>query len=304
MDLNKNKLKNVLGREPEVVSTSLDAKSIKVDDRLQNRRPREVIGRDADKEFKRHVKSLVIAIKRDKQQEPVLVVWDGETYWLIDGHHRLTAISKLRRKVKATVIKASFEEARDIVLNCINRDVKVTLDGAERTALAFEAFIADTRHGVGLRDMPERAAADDLGVSRATVQRFKRVIVALHKSTSYSMDKKIAPEMLELSQRFKHWGWNVVDREHGCLFARCEMAKMSWRGLARSIEFDIPCSYPSEQVNTLCEDIEEKLKEAFGLCETQDDIKRLGKAVRATADACKTVASKYPVSDAYAMDDF
>ena len=188
MELDKKQLVFVLGHEPEYTREFINPADVKTSPELQNRRPREVRGCNPIEEFKEHVTALAADMKQRGQRTRVILVRDeGGNLWLIDGHHRLEAVKKLRRKVKAYVIKATFAQATDLVRIGINRDVKKGLTKGEKVALAWEAFTNGTEAGAWCRQMSLRDAGELLQVSYETIKRFRRLLECIYMNE----DKRI-----------------------------------------------------------------------------------------------------------------
>jgi hypothetical protein len=60
------------------------------------------------------VDEYVAILTARRPAEPVTVRYDGKTYWLQDGYHRVAAAEKLRWKtVTAEVIAGSFADMED-----------------------------------------------------------------------------------------------------------------------------------------------------------------------------------------------
>jgi len=61
--------------------------------------------------IERHVAEYLDAFRRRDKIEPVRVFFDGTTYWLADGFHRVAAARQLgRQKIEATVVLGTYEE--------------------------------------------------------------------------------------------------------------------------------------------------------------------------------------------------
>jgi len=95
--------------------------------------------------FRASVKSMGI-------QEPILVAWDGETYWLIDGQHRLEeAKMQNQATVEAVVVETDMKgvHLRNLVLNRLRGKTK-----ASEMVRVIQSLRDD--HGTGLEEVIEK----------------------------------------------------------------------------------------------------------------------------------------------------
>jgi hypothetical protein len=66
---------------------------------------------DPDYLIEETVAEYVAAFRQGDEIEPVRVFFDGTTYWLADGFHRVAAARRLRRKkIKAEVVLGSYAD--------------------------------------------------------------------------------------------------------------------------------------------------------------------------------------------------
>jgi len=180
VDLDLEQLETLLGHKPALTRCKLDTGNLKTCKELQNRRPMEVLGSCSGQEFKDHVSALVEDIKARGQQTRIIVVKDENgTLWVLDGHHRVAALKRLRRKANAVLISCTFEQATDIVRLLVNRDVKKTLTKREHMKLSWEAYTNNSSFGKKLRGMSIREAAKVMRVSKSSIERFQKALTVM-----------------------------------------------------------------------------------------------------------------------------
>ncbi len=98
----------------------------------------------------------------------IVVYYDGTTYWLTEGFHRLAAYKKLRRKqVECIVITGSKEDAQWHALQS-NKGVGVRRTNDDKV----KAVQMASEHPKG-RDLSSRQIADLVGVSPTMVEKYR-----------------------------------------------------------------------------------------------------------------------------------
>ena len=113
-------------------------------------------------------------IRAGDQFPPVRQVFDGESYWLIDGHQRIAAYLKLGRKtVPAQVTMGTLEEAIWESL-AANRTNGQRLTNADKSKAVTTALIR-------WPDKTERVIAEHVGVSHTMVANVRKELVNVGK---------------------------------------------------------------------------------------------------------------------------
>lgn len=96
-----------------------------------------------------HVEDLKGAYKR-KAKLPPITVWqdpEDEVFYVLDGHHRYTALKKLQRqKVSVRVFQGSYEEARIVCLK-ENAKAQLPMSNTERQNAAWKLTQAVSEDG-------------------------------------------------------------------------------------------------------------------------------------------------------------
>jgi ParB family chromosome partitioning protein len=106
----------------------------------------------------------------DKSQ-PIVI--DGELKYVVDGHTRLAA-ARMAGLVEIPVVEKSFETKENAVLYCYQRQLaRRNLTPAEILMAVKRLEGRRSKHGAG--DAAEDLAGE-LGISRATVNRAKKVL--------------------------------------------------------------------------------------------------------------------------------
>lgn len=304
MELDLERVGRVLDREVRVRKETLRVESILVSDELQNRRPKEVIGSRPDVEFKEHVSELACDIERNGQKTRLILAWDGNKYWLMDGHHRLAALKRLaskgsRIKAKAYVFDCSFTQAKDIVLTCVNRDVKKTLTSNERTRLAFEAYIADSNNGERLRAMSLRKTAHELNISKSTIERFDSVMSWAYRDYCCWVKTEHIDPALVLPMLDKARGCEKTMMRYACEHLRYLIKTYTWQDLINRIKMD---AWEREEgvSSELWQDIksiEECIEGALENIKTQQDVKAIVKVLRKKTSHFNGLMKDYPTTE-------
>lgn len=173
---------------------SIPLDSIQTDPQLQNRN----VGMQKYKEhsdakrYKDHVNQLRRSIKADGQQVPLQVVAAEEggvyelapgadrphhvaaRFWLVDGHHRLEALTKagVAEALVEVLPGLGFADALD-ASRLANQQIVQALSPLERVENAWGAFNQgrDT-----YRKMPVKEASVLLGVSENSIKRFRDAV--------------------------------------------------------------------------------------------------------------------------------
>lgn len=98
---------------------------------------------------------------------PLLVFWDGESYWLVDGFHRYEVLTRAERKKFLCIVRdGSLEDARweSFGTNAAHDKNGKPLSNAEKR----EAVIAALKHPKGEK-LSTRSLAEHVGVSHTFI---------------------------------------------------------------------------------------------------------------------------------------
>jgi hypothetical protein len=109
-------------------------------------------------------------MRRGETFPPIIVVWDGQTYYLVDGHHRLAATQELHGvdTIAATTIDGTFDDALWYSWGANrNHGLQRTRDGLHR---AITAAIQHPRWGT----LSARQIAHHIGCDHKTVSAMQR----------------------------------------------------------------------------------------------------------------------------------
>lgn len=107
---------------------------------------------------------------------PLLVVFDGADYWLVDGFHRRWAAIKSKiEKLKCLVVEGTREDARWLSYG-VNKD-----HGLQRTNEdKKKAVIAALKHPNGAKKS-DNQIAEHVGVSQPMVSKYRQQFAATNK---------------------------------------------------------------------------------------------------------------------------
>src|SRR4051812_42480387 len=136
--------------------------------------PRDHINVDVAERYK-------ALIEDGREFPPVTVFFDGQSYWLADGFHRITAWGSLGwGEVPAEVIPGSLRDAQWYSFSAN------ALHGYPRKDTDITKIMARIFSDAEWRDMPVRAIADHVGISKSAVfyYRDKYLYNANRKPTS------------------------------------------------------------------------------------------------------------------------
>ena len=135
-----------------------------------------------------HVRTLAVDLKNsgdsnEKRLETVLVFWVGDAWALLDGHHRIAAISgylggKARRTIAVEVFSGTLEAAKLEATRRNSRN-KLPMTSTDKPEQAWKHLLAG--------DGSHREIALACGVSTKTVQRMQAV-VRLHGATAEGVE--------------------------------------------------------------------------------------------------------------------
>jgi ParB-like chromosome segregation protein Spo0J len=116
-------------------------------------------------------------LKAKHEFPPLLVVFDGTDYWLVDGFHRRWAAVKAKvAKFKCKVVKGTREDARWLSYGA-NLEHGVRRDHEDKR----KAVLGALKHPRGLK-LSDRLIAEHVGVSAPTVAKYREQITATVKN--------------------------------------------------------------------------------------------------------------------------
>lgn len=207
---------------------SIPLEAIQTDPKLQNRN----VGMQKFKEhsdakrYKDHINQLTRSIKAVGLKEPLKVVAAEEgcryelapgadrshpvpvRYWLVDGHHRLEALKKVGQKETLVEVLPGlgFADAQD-ASRLANQQIVQSLSPLERTENAWSAFHLERDT---YRKMSLKEASQLLGVSEATIKRFRDVVrqegVAAGKIDPNASRDKVEQQLQSFWSLKRTWG--------------------------------------------------------------------------------------------------
>jgi len=107
------------------------------------------------------------------QFPPLLVVFDGAAYWLVDGfHRRWAAIKSKLEKFKCVVVEGTREDARWLSYGC-NKNHGLPRSNDDKK----KAVIAALKHPQGAKKS-DRQIAEHVGVSSNMVLKYREQLVS------------------------------------------------------------------------------------------------------------------------------
>jgi len=207
---------------------SIPLEAIQTDPKLQNRN----VGMQKFKEhsdakrYKDHINQLFRSIKAVGLKEPLKVVAAEEgcgyelapgadqshpvpvRYWLVDGHHRLDALKKAGKSEALVEVLPGlgFADAQD-ASRLANQQIVQSLSLLERTENAWSAF---NQERATYRKMGLKEATQALGVSKATIKRFRDAVrqegVAAGKIDPNAPRDKVEQQLQSYWSLKRTWG--------------------------------------------------------------------------------------------------
>lgn len=160
--------------------------------------------RNEDSRFEQHdhVHALTRAIQQHgKPTEPIVVLWLGQRYVIVDGHHRYLAYSgckvthpELVKSIPISEFQGTLDEAIWHSLE-ENKKTKLSMTKTERVESAWQMFLAGPELYVSQRKLAARCG---VGVGQPTAF------------------KKAVEEMKELDLPYETYSWKeVLDAKRG-----------------------------------------------------------------------------------------
>jgi uncharacterized ParB-like nuclease family protein len=115
------------------------------------------------------LKNFVWAINHSQELPPIEVIWDGQFYWVVDGHHRIEAQRRAwsdKANVMCIVKKGTQEKAQWLSLgtNKTHGVHRTQADKKKATIFALKTF----------PNKSDRAIGDHVGVDHKTVGKWRK----------------------------------------------------------------------------------------------------------------------------------
>lgn len=102
--------------------------------------------------------------REKRPMPPVVVFWDGKTYFLADGSHRCHAIAQIGRKaIEAEVRKGTYEDALQYALqaNCAHGLQRSNADKRKCISVAIQQWPKDSNNSIAKRcDVDDKTVKD------------------------------------------------------------------------------------------------------------------------------------------------
>lgn len=174
--VDKDKLKARIrnGKQQPGRPSTLQLNEIKVEDTVFQHRTNSDWASDA------HIKALLKGLKNSsgKPFAPVTVMWGGDSWILVDGHHRIKAYQEygFHEPVPVQVFQGTLEEAFGEALRANVHD-KLSMSSKEKTNAAWRLVIGT--------DLSISATAQLSLASMATVKTMRKVRDALSAKTAH-----------------------------------------------------------------------------------------------------------------------
>ena len=142
--------------------------------------------------LKQAVDDYVAALESEQELPPIEVVWDGQFYWVVDGHHRVEAHRQYRgarAEINCVVSRGTQQEAQWLSLGA-NK-----VHGVRRTRADKQKAVRFALNHPGFKNMSDRKIAKQTGVDHGTVGRWREQVAG--ESTTRPKSAPSAQELLD-----------------------------------------------------------------------------------------------------------